>query len=243
MNDSGAAYTLAMWRVKEGREEEFVDAWRGELAEFFLSLPNPPGTGALIRSVQDPQLFYSFGPWRSLDDVHQMRSHPRTAEVMGKLRGLCEEVKAGDFSVVLTVPGEENKALARRAVEELFNRGNLEAADELFAPDYILHDLASPEGEVHGPEGFKHFVGVFRTAFPNLHVTIEDQIAEGDKMVTRYTVTGNHLGDLMGLPPSGKRVTIVGAGVSRASGGKFVETWDHYDALDVCCQVLKPTTP
>ena len=131
---------------------------------------------------------------------------------------------------------EENKALARRAVEELFNRGNLEAADELFAPDYILHDPASPE-EVRGPEGFKRFVGIFRTAFPDLHVTIEEQIAEGDMMVTRYTVRGTHTGELMGLPPSGKRVTVVGVGVSRASGGKFVETWDHYDALGLMRQI------
>jgi hypothetical protein len=103
-NDSGPAYTLAMWRVKEGREEEFVDAWKGELAEFFLSLANPPETGTLIRSVEDPQLFYSFGPWRNLGDVREMRSHPRTAEVMGKMRDLCEEVKAGDFLAVLTIP-------------------------------------------------------------------------------------------------------------------------------------------
>ncbi len=131
---------------------------------------------------------------------------------------------------------EENKALARRVIEELFNRGNLEAADELIAPDYVLHDPASPE-EVRGPEGFKRFVGTFRTAFPDLHVTIEEQIAEGGKMVTRYTVRGTHQGELMGLPASGKRVTIVGAGVTHASGGKFVETWDHYDALGLMRQI------
>jgi heme-degrading monooxygenase HmoA len=104
MGDGSDAYTLAMWRVKEGCEEVFVRAWSGELADLFLSLPNPPGTGTLIRNVDDPQLFYSFGPWKSLDDVRQMRSHPRTQEVMGKLRDLCEEVNAGDFEVVLSVP-------------------------------------------------------------------------------------------------------------------------------------------
>jgi hypothetical protein len=104
MEDSGGAYTLAMWRVKEGCEEEFVEAWSGELADFFLSLPNPPDSGTLIRSVDEPLLFYSFGPWKSLDDVRQMRSHPRTQKIMGKLRDLCEEVNAEDFAVVLTVP-------------------------------------------------------------------------------------------------------------------------------------------
>ena len=132
---------------------------------------------------------------------------------------------------------EANKALMRRMVEEILNRGNLEAADEIFAPDYVLHDPASPE-EVRGPEGFKGFVGVFHTAFPDLHLTIEDQIAEGDnKMVTRYRVSGTHRGDLMGLPPSGKRVTFVGVGVTRTSDGKIVETWEHYDALGLMQQL------
>ena len=132
---------------------------------------------------------------------------------------------------------EANKALIRRMVEEILNRGNLEVADKIFTPDYVLHDRASPE-EVHGPEGFKGFVGVFHNALPDLHVTIEDQIAEGDnKMVTRYRVSGTHRGDLMGLPPSGKRVTFEGVGVTRTSDGKFVESWEHYDALGLMQQL------
>jgi steroid delta-isomerase-like uncharacterized protein len=135
------------------------------------------------------------------------------------------------------VSEEANKAVMRRMVEEILNRGNLEAADEIFAPDYVLHDPASPE-EVRGPEGFKGFVGVFHTAFPDLNFTIEDQIAEGDnKMVTRYRVSGTHRGDLMGLSPSGKRVTFEGVGVTRTSDGKFMETWEHYDALGLMQQL------
>ena len=79
---------------------------------------------------------------------------------------------------------------------------------------------------------------MFHAAFPDLHLTIEDQIAEGDnKMVTRYRVSGTHRGDLMGLPPSGKRVTFVGVGVTRTSDGKFVEAWEHYDALGLMQQL------
>ena len=70
-----------MARVKEGREEEFVEAWKDVLGVFFFGLPNPPGPGTLIRSVEDPQLFYSFGPWKSLDDIRQIRSDPRTPEM------------------------------------------------------------------------------------------------------------------------------------------------------------------
>lgn len=126
---------------------------------------------------------------------------------------------------------EANKALMQKMVEEILNRGNLEVADEIFAPDCILHDPDSPE-DVRGPEGFKGFVSVFHNAFPDLHVTIEDQIAERDnKMVTRYRAGGTNQGDLMGLPPSGKRVAFVGVGVTRTSDGRFVESWEHYDAL------------
>jgi predicted SnoaL-like aldol condensation-catalyzing enzyme len=79
---------------------------------------------------------------------------------------------------------EENKALARRVLEEMFNKGNLDLADEVFAPDYVDHDPAMPE-DIRGPEGFKEYVSMFRTAFPDLHLEIEDQVAEGDKVVTR----------------------------------------------------------
>src|SRR5215207_4204368 len=94
------------------------------------------------------------------------------------------------------VPAEENKALARRVMEELFNEGNLDAAEELIAPDFVDHDPAMPE-DVRGPEGFKEYVRAFRSAFPDLHVRIEDQVAEGDKVVQRWTGTGTHDGVLV----------------------------------------------
>ena len=101
--EGDTAYTLALWRVKEGREEEFVEAWKG-LYDYFLDLPNPPGTGALVRSVEDPGLSYAFGPWRSIEDIRRMRSDPRTPEMIGKLAALCEEVKPGTFQLVVTAP-------------------------------------------------------------------------------------------------------------------------------------------
>ena len=79
---------------------------------------------------------------------------------------------------------EENKALARRVIEEMFNNGNLDVADELIAPNYVDHDPAIPD-DIHGPEGFKKYVSAYRSAFPDLHIQIEDQIAEGDKVTTR----------------------------------------------------------
>jgi steroid delta-isomerase-like uncharacterized protein len=125
---------------------------------------------------------------------------------------------------------EENKALARRVLEEMFNEGNLDLADEVFAPDYVNHDPAMPE-DIRGPEGFKEYVGAYRTAFPDLHLQIEDQIAEGDRVVTRWTGTGTHEGELAGIAPTGNRVTLPGMEIVRFSGGKLAEGWEGYDSM------------
>src|SRR4028118_1132762 len=124
---------------------------------------------------------------------------------------------------------EENKALARRVLEEMFNKGNLDLADEVFAPDYVDHDPAMPE-DIRGPEGFKGYVSIFRTAFPDIHLEIEDQVAEGDKVVTRWTGTGTHEGDLMGIAPTGNKVTLPGMEIVRFSGGKLAEGRGGYDS-------------
>jgi steroid delta-isomerase-like uncharacterized protein len=124
---------------------------------------------------------------------------------------------------------EENKALARRVIEQMFNEGNLDVADELLALDYVDHDPSLPE-DVHGPEGFKQYVGMYRAAFPDLHVQIEDQLAEGDRVATRWTGTGTHDGELAGIAPTGKRVTVPGMEIVRIANGKLVEGWEGYDS-------------
>ena len=131
---------------------------------------------------------------------------------------------------------QENKALARRVLEEMFNKGNLDAADELLAADYVDHDPAMPE-DIHGPEGFKEYVGAYRTAFSDLHLEIEDQIAEGDKVVTRWTGTGTHDGELAGIPPTCNHVTLPGMEIVRISDGKLVEGWEGYDSMTLMRQL------
>jgi steroid delta-isomerase-like uncharacterized protein len=131
---------------------------------------------------------------------------------------------------------EENKALARRFLEEAFNEGNLGVVDEIVASDYVLHDPALPE-EIRGPEGVKGFVQMYRSAYPDIVITVEDQIAEGDDMVTRWTGRGTHQGELLGVPPSGNRVEVAGITIDRISGGKFAESWTTYDALGMMQQI------
>jgi steroid delta-isomerase-like uncharacterized protein len=129
---------------------------------------------------------------------------------------------------------EDNKAKARRIIEEGWNQGNTAVFDELFAADYVGHD---PSGPVHGPEGFKQLYATYRAAFPDTHLTIEDQIAEGDKVVARWTASGTNQGPLMGIPPSGKRVTITGITITRFARGKIEEDWFNYDTLGMLQQI------
>ena len=98
---SEQVYTLGVWRVKNGKQDEFVAAWQA-LGRYFNSLPHPPGKGTLLQSVDDPQQFYSFGPWQALDDIQQMRSRPETPTEIGKLMDLCEEGRPGAFRVAAT---------------------------------------------------------------------------------------------------------------------------------------------
>jgi steroid delta-isomerase-like uncharacterized protein len=134
------------------------------------------------------------------------------------------------------VQPEENKTVIRRFLEEIFEGGNLELVDELFAPDYVLHDPSVP-GEVEGPEAMKQYINMYRTAFPDTRFTVEDQLAEGDEVVTRWTGEGTHEGELMGIPPTGQRVTVTGIEFDRVSGGKMQETWVNYDALSMMQQL------
>lgn len=129
---------------------------------------------------------------------------------------------------------EKNKAIDLRVFKEVWNQGKLDVIDDIFAADYIFHE---PAGDILGPEGFKQFVTMYRTAFPDIQFTIEDQIAEADMVVTRWTAISTHKGELMGIPPTGLQSTSTGIGISRIAGGKIVESWGNWDALGMWQQL------
>jgi steroid delta-isomerase-like uncharacterized protein len=131
---------------------------------------------------------------------------------------------------------EENKAVVLRQEEEIFTRGNLDAADEIYAPGYVGHDPSNPE-DVWGPEAAKQAAADYRRAFPDLRVTVEDLIAEGDKVVARLRFRGTHLGELEGIAPTGRRVDCTGIVVSRMEGGKIAEDWANFDDLGLMRQL------
>jgi serine phosphatase RsbU (regulator of sigma subunit) len=133
---------------------------------------------------------------------------------------------------------EENKASFRRYLEEAWNQSNLEVIDEIF-DRYISHQ---PDGSVleRGPEDVKHFVGEFRSAFPDLRMSSEEQIAEGDKVVSHGTIRGTHQSEFRGMAPTGQETEIKGMAIFRfSSEGKVVESWDSYDQLSLMRQSIE----
>ena len=131
---------------------------------------------------------------------------------------------------------EENKTIARRLQEEVFGQGNLQVVDELLASDYLSHAPGDPE-QSRGVEDIKHIVRTYRSAFPDLTYTVEEQVAEGDMVVTRWTARGTHQGEFMDIAPSGNRIEVSGMSMDRISGGKIVEDWVNWDALEMMQQM------
>ena len=131
---------------------------------------------------------------------------------------------------------KENKALIRRWIDEVLTQGYTRRVDEIFAPNYVLHGPSLVQ-EVHGREGIGRYVATLRAASPDLRFTVEDQIAEGDKVVTRFRTRGTHQGELWGMPPTGKEVEITNMSMSRIEGGKMAEEWPAPDRLGMMQQL------
>ena len=138
---------------------------------------------------------------------------------------------------------EENKALIRREYVEVWNGGKPGVIDELYAPDWVGHMPGRPD--IHGTESIKQMAGVFYTAFPDMEYKIDDMIAEGDKVAVRWTLTGTHEGELMGVSPTGVQVTFRGNSILRFADGKCVELWSSFDSRVIWPQlgVAPPSGP
>ena len=130
---------------------------------------------------------------------------------------------------------EENKAIELRFLEEVVNKGNLDVIDELCAANFVDH-TALP-GVAPDREGYKQFFAMSRSALPDFHSTLEDLIAEGDKVAERFTARGTHKGEWMGIAPTGKQVTVQGIAIHRITDGKIVENWANMDMLGVMVQL------
>lgn len=131
---------------------------------------------------------------------------------------------------------EQNKVVARRLVEEAFNLGKFGVLEEVIATNFVNHDPASPDFG-RGPQAARQNITVYRTAFPDVSITIEEQVAAGDKVVTRWTGRGTHKGTLGDIPPTGKQTTVTGITIDRLADGKIVESWSNWDTLGLMQQL------
>ena len=129
---------------------------------------------------------------------------------------------------------EENKATLRRFADE-FNQGNLAVIDELCTPDYVYHDPANPT--IRSRQDYKQWLAQFRTAFPDVHISIEDILAEADKVAYRYTISGTHSGSWRGAAPTGKPITTISINIARLTDGKITEVWQNADILGLVQQL------
>jgi predicted SnoaL-like aldol condensation-catalyzing enzyme len=133
---------------------------------------------------------------------------------------------------------EQNKATARRWFTDIIAQGQLEVADEIFAANHIIHDPhAPPSGWPNGPEGLKLVASVFGGGFRDWQIAIEDQLAEGDRVASRWVASAINTGSVMGVPPSGKIVRVTGVNVARFAEGKIVESWFNFDMLTLLQQI------
>jgi steroid delta-isomerase-like uncharacterized protein len=123
---------------------------------------------------------------------------------------------------------EDNKAFMRRVYEDIYNQRNLALLDEVCVPDFVVHNASMT---IQGLEAYKQFVSRLFTAFPDGRYSIEDMIAEGDRVVVRHTFRGTHQGDYMGIPPTGKEVTTTSIVITRIANGKGIEAWINSDNL------------
>ena len=137
---------------------------------------------------------------------------------------------------------EDNKTIGRRWFEEVWNDRSVEAIDRRMTPDCVVHGLGRGGEDLAGPGGFKPFHQAFLNAFPDLRVQVEDVIEEGDKVAIRWTATGLHQGDGLGMPATHKRMHVGGMTIARIRDGRLVEGWNNFDVMRMMQQlgVLPP---
>ena len=127
-----------------------------------------------------------------------------------------------------------NTALVSRIWNEIWNQGDLEASEAVFSREYVGH---LPMMQVHGPQEFMQLVRIYRQAYPDVHVSVEDVFGERDRIVVRWTSRGTHLGEMMGIPPSGHTIEVMGISIFRIEAGKVVEEWEGFDTLGMMQQI------
>ena len=130
----------------------------------------------------------------------------------------------------------ENKEIVRSLYEEVWNKRRLELVDEIISPSHALHD-PNLSGSAIGPEAYKRQVARFVTGFPDLRFSVEDTVAENDKIVVAWTISGTHKGEFMGIPATNKKISVDGITINHIVNGKIMDSYISYDALGMIQQM------
>ncbi len=186
--------------------------------------------GITLFRVVDGKIVEEWARWDSLGLLQQLGVVP----AMGR-----EDFGWSEPSTVTGDPGdpEANKAIVRRYTEEVWNAGNLDVLPELMSADVVHHEATMEHQLPRGLEGHKQAIRIYRAAFPDLRSVHQVEVAEGDKVAVLFQVTGTHKGELMGIPPTGRKVMFSGINIHRFADGKIVETWWAWDALGLLQQI------
>ncbi len=137
---------------------------------------------------------------------------------------------------------EQNKANARRFFEEVLGQGNWQVADDIISPDIVMHHPSSPE-PIRGRQAFQGMLSAFRAGFPDMQMTVQDAVAEDDKVVVVWQMQGTHTADLFGIPPTGKAAKVRGMSLCRFENGKMVEDTVSEDTMGLMQQLGLAPTP
>jgi steroid delta-isomerase-like uncharacterized protein len=180
----------------------------------------------------------------SITWLHIADGKIKSARVDEDSLGLLMQLGAIPTEAVPNEPSspEANKATVNRYFNEIMSQGRLEVIDELMAKDFIIR-ISSLHEPFRGPEGMKQFVTGLRTAFPDIQFTVEEQIAEGDKVACRFTSISTHQGEFAGIPPTDKQVKDHGTDIFRFVSGKIAEVWVSENALGLMQQIGAIPTP
>lgn len=201
---------------------------QGELMGIPATGVSTVGTGVSIQRISDGQIQES---WLFGDDLGTMQQ-------LGVMPPTRETYTWGVPSEVTGDPGDPQTNMA--TLQNMLGgvlAGNMDAIDEVFIADYVMHDPSWPM-EIKGPEGFKQWtLAMFEPNFSNSIIIPDDIIAEGDKIVVRWTWTGTHTGEFMGIPPTGRQLSVTGTSIHRFADGMFVESWASYDSLGMMQQL------
>jgi steroid delta-isomerase-like uncharacterized protein len=190
------------------------------------------GISTTIVRTDDGVTIYNL--WQTEEGRHRMAEDPEVREAM-RAASFPEPRFTGYEVLLHGTAGESAAAIARRIVDEVWAEGRLETIDELIADDF--RGWTPTNGEIKGREGFRETVTMYRSAFPNMTMVVDFITSDGEWVTTKWTASGTHSGELMGMPATGKDVTVTGIEVDRVVGGQIVEGWGVFDALGMLQQM------